>query len=216
MKKFAVVLAGCGVYDGAEIHEAVLTLLAIHIQGCSYQIFAPDVDQYHVINHLTGDAMPEKRNVLIESARIARGKILPLTNFSASDYDVLIFPGGFGVAKNLCNYAFKDHECTVHPEVASTINDMYKAGKPIGSLCISPVMLAKVIGNKIQLTIGNDESTANDIIKMGAIHQKTGHNEVIIDQKHKVVTSPCYMLNANIEHIYQGTSNAVKALIDLC
>jgi len=213
-KKFAVVLAGCGVYDGAEIHEAVMTLYAIDRIGSRYQVFAPDVMQHHVINHLTGQPSEEKRNVLAEAARIARGKIQPLKEFRASDFDILILPGGFGAAKNLCSFAFDGPDCTVNPDVEQAILSMHKANKPIGALCIAPVILAKVLGN-VKLTIGQDTETAAAVVKLGATHQPTHHREVVVDKANKVVTSPCYMLDASITDIAEGARLAVEALVAL-
>ena len=138
MKKFAIVLSGCGVYDGAEIHEAVTAMLAVSRKGHSYQMFAPDISQHHVVNHLTGGEMPEKRNVLVESARIARGNIKNLASFDPSQYDVLLFVGGFGAAKNLSDFAFKGEDYTVIDQVAKSIKSMHRAGKPIGAMCVSP------------------------------------------------------------------------------
>jgi len=212
MKKFAVILAGNGVFDGAEIHEATLTLLSIMQNGGSYEIFAPDIAQHHVINHLTGKEMPEQRNVLIEAARIARGKIFPLKDFRASDFDAIIFPGGFGVAKNLCNFAFKGADCQVNAEVEKAILDMHRQKKPIGALCISPVVVSKVLGD-VELTIGSDPGTITGIEKMGSKHIKTTHGEVVHDTRHHVFTTPCYMLDANILQIYDGTSNIVQAMM---
>jgi enhancing lycopene biosynthesis protein 2 len=216
MKKVAVVLAGCGVFDGAEIHEAVLTLLAINKLGAEYVIFAPDKEQHHVVNHFTHKETSEKRNVLVEAARIARGKISPLKDFKSADFDALVFPGGFGVAKNLCTFAFDGADQKVDPEVEQVIRMMLNAEKPIGAMCISPVILAKVIGNQVKLTIGNDKSTSAAVIKMMADHQNTTHGEVVIDKKFKVVTTPCYMLDASILQIQQGTENLIKALLELC
>jgi enhancing lycopene biosynthesis protein 2 len=213
-KKIAVILAGCGVYDGAEIHEATLTLYAIVKHGAIYDIFAPDIMQHHVINHLTGEEMNEQRNVLIESARIARGKISPLSKFRSADYDAVIFPGGFGVAKNLSTFAFDGVNLKVLPEVEKAIKDMVQAGKPIGALCISPVILAKVLGN-VELTIGQDQGTASSVEKLGAKHITTGHGDIVVDTKYKVVTTPCYMLDANIVQIAEGAENVVKAILDL-
>jgi len=213
MKKFAVILAGCGVYDGAEIHEAVMTLYAIARQGASYECFAPDVKQHHVVNHLTGKEMPESRNVLVESARIARGKIRPLNSLEVRSFDAVIFPGGFGVAKNLCTYAFDGADCKVNPQVAEVIREAVSLRKPIGALCISPVMLAKVLG-EVDVTIGQDPGTARAIEKMGAHHKPTTHGQVIIDQKHKVFTTPCYMLDATITDIADGAGNIVKAMLE--
>ncbi len=213
-KKFAVVLSGSGVYDGSEIHESTLTMLEIMKNGGEYDIFAPDIDQHHVINHITGEEMTETRNVLIESARIARGNIKDLKAFHSVEYDALIFPGGFGAAKNLSDFAFKGENCTVNPDVESAIRSMIKAEKPIGALCISPVLLAKILG-KVQLTIGEDAGTAGAIESMGAVHQKTNHGEVVIDANYKIATTPCYMLDANILEISEGAENIVKAVIKL-
>lgn len=213
-KKIAVVLAGCGVFDGAEIHEATLTLYSIKKNGASYEIFAPDIQQHHVINHITGEEMPETRNVLIESARIARGNIKSLSNFNAEDFDAIIFPGGFGVAKNLCDFAIKGNDCSVNEEVESVIKKMVELKKPVGALCISPVLLAKVLGN-VELTIGQDKGTAEAIEKFGASHKTTNHGEVIIDSNFKVATTPCYMLDASITDIAEGAENVVKAILEM-
>jgi enhancing lycopene biosynthesis protein 2 len=212
MKKFAVVLAGCGVFDGAEIHEAVLTLLAIAQQGASYDIFAPDVNQYHVINHLTHKEMPEKRNVLVESARIARGKIRPLSQFSASEYDALIFPGGFGAAKNLATIAFDGANAKVNPDVEAAVKAMHRAGKPIGALCIAPAVIAKIVSG-IEVTIGDDPGTIDAIRKMGGTHIETTHGEVVVDKKNKIFSTPCYMLDATIVDIYQGATNIINEIM---
>jgi enhancing lycopene biosynthesis protein 2 len=145
MKKIAVVLAGNGVYDGAEIHEATLTLLAIARNGAQYQCFAPDVEQAHVVNHLTGEEMPEKRNVLVEAARIARGNIKPLSEYNAKDFDAIVFPGGFGAAKNLCTFAFDGVDCKVNPDVEKAVRSTVAEEKPVGALCISPVLITKIL-----------------------------------------------------------------------
>jgi len=212
MKKFAVVLSGCGVFDGAEIHEATLSMYAIKKQGAEYEIFAPDIDQHHVINHITGDEMNEKRNVMVEAARIARGNIKPLSEFNAADFDAILFPGGFGVAKNLCTFAFEGADCKVDADTEKAIKGMHKAGKPIGALCISPVVVAKILGN-VELTIGQDKDTADAVEKMGAHHKQTNHGEVIIDAKNNVYTTPCYMLDANIVQIGEGAENIVRAIL---
>jgi len=213
-KKFAVVLAGCGVYDGAEIHEATLALYSIMKNGAAYDVFAPDIYQHHVINHLTGKEINEKRNVLIESARIARGKIKPLSEFKADNYDVLLFPGGFGVAKNLCDFAFKGSDCEINKDVEAAIMQMINRKKPVGAMCIAPVMLARLLKN-IVLTIGNDPGTSVNVEKMGAVHKVTTHGDVIIDKNYKVATTPCYMLDANILDIADGADKIVKALLAL-
>jgi len=213
MKKFAVVLSGSGVFDGAEIHEATLTMLAIKKQGAQYEIFAPDIPQHHVINHITGEEMDETRNVLIESARIARGQIKDLKLYDPNNYDALIFPGGFGAAKNLCDFAFKGADCTINPDVEKAILKTTGKNKPIGALCISPVIFAKVFGN-VEITIGQDPGTAEAIEKLGATHVKTTHGEVIIDEKNNLYTTPCYMLDANILDIAKGASNIVKVMLE--
>jgi enhancing lycopene biosynthesis protein 2 len=214
-KKFAVVLSGSGVYDGSEIHEATLTLLAIMKNGGTYQCFAPDIYQHHVINHLNGKEMKERRNVLVESARIARGDIKPLSAFDGKRFDALIFPGGFGAAKNLSTVAFEGADATVNPIVEKTVNQMLELKKPVGALCISPAFIAKIIGDNVEVTIGSDKATAETIEAMGAKHVVTTHGEVVIDKEHNVFTTPCYMLDATILDIERGAMNVVKAMMDV-
>jgi enhancing lycopene biosynthesis protein 2 len=213
-KKFAVVLSGCGVYDGAEIHEATMTLLAIVKNGAEYQCFAPDIPQHHVVNHITGQEMDETRNVLIESARIARGAIKPLSDFDAKDFDAIIFPGGFGAAKNLSTFAFDGPSCKVNENVEKVIKQMVELTKPVGALCIAPAVIAKVLGD-VEVTIGQDKGTAEAIEKMGGTHKSTNNGEVHIDSRYKVVTNPCYMLDATIVDVANGADNAVKAILGL-
>ncbi|MDR1055492.1 MAG: isoprenoid biosynthesis glyoxalase ElbB [Prevotellaceae bacterium] len=212
MKKFAVILAGCGVFDGSEIHEATLTLLAIKKAGHDYQVFAPDIPQYHVINHLKGKVTGEQRNVLLESARIARRQAKPLSQFIASEYDAMVFPGGFGAAKNLCDYAFKGAGCTVNAEVEKAVKDMHAAGKPIGAMCIAPVILARIFRGS-EVTVGAAGNDAANIEKMDARHVVTTHGEVVVDKSHKLYTTPCYMLDATIVQIAQGTENLINAML---
>jgi len=212
MKKFAVILSGNGVYDGAEIHEATLSMYAIKKQGAEYDVFAPDMEQHHVVNHLNGEEMNEKRNVLVEAARIARGDIKPLDQFDPADYDVLLMPGGFGAAKNLTTFAFDGPDCKVQPDVEKAINGMYRAGKPIAALCISPAVVARVLG-KGKMTIGQDEGTAEGIEAMGGVHETTNHGEVIVDEQNKLFTTPCYMLDADIVQIGDGAENIVRAVL---
>ena len=211
-KEFAVVLSGCGVYDGAEIHEATMTLLAIKEANADYQCFAPDIPRYHVINHLTGKEMNESRNVLVESARIARGDIKALSEFKATDYDALIFPGGFGAAKNLSTVAFDGPKATVNTEVESSIKQMLSLHKPIGALCISPAVIARVIQG-VEVTIGNDKETAETIEKMGSKHVVTTHGQVVHDHKYNVFTTPCYMLDATILDIKEDATVVVQEMI---
>jgi len=213
-KRFAVILAGCGVLDGAEIHEATLTLLAIAKAGASYECFAPDKEQAQVINHLTGEPTNEVRNVLVESARIARGKIKPLYLYEPEAFDAVIFPGGFGVAKNLCSLAFEGSDCTVDPEVELAVIASVEASIPIGALCIAPALIVKILPGA-DVTIGNDPKTVKVIEKMGGNHYETDLSQVIIDKKYKLVTAPCYMLDAHIQQIAECAQNVVNELIKL-
>ncbi len=213
-KRFAVILSGCGVFDGAEIQEATLTLLAIAKALGSYECFAPDKEQTQVINHLTGALMDEKRNILIESARITRGKIKPLYLYEPEKFDAVIFPGGFGVAKNLCTMAYDGSDCTVDPEVELAVIASVEASIPIGAMCIAPALITKILPGA-HVTIGNDPGTVEVIEKMGGIHHKTDLSQVIIDPKYKLVTTPCYMLDAHILEIATGTQNIVDELLKL-
>lgn len=203
--------------DGAELHEAVLTLLAIDRAGAEAVCMAPNIPQRHVINHLTGEeSQGEVRNVLVESARIARGKIRDIATVKASDIDALIFPGGFGAAKNLCDYAFKGPDCSVNPEVARLASEVHAAGKPIGTMCIAPVISAKLFGaEQPQITIGTDKNTAKDIEKMGAKHVPCPVSEFVVDTKRKLVSTPAYMLANSIKEAAEGIEKLVKAVIDL-
>lgn len=212
--KIAVILSGCGYLDGAEIHEATLTLLAIHRHGAEYSCFAPDIMQHHVVNHLTGQEMMEKRNVLVEAARIARGNIKPVSEFNGAEFDALVLPGGFGAAKNLCDYAFKGPDCRVDDGVSSAILAMHSQKKPIGALCISPVLLARLLPG-VQLTIGCDPDTAKHVEEMGAEHRQTDHTEIIVDTANRVVTTPCYMLDSRVDQIADGAENVIKALLEM-
>ncbi|MEI8033299.1 MAG: isoprenoid biosynthesis glyoxalase ElbB [Chlorobiaceae bacterium] len=217
MKKIGVILSGCGFLDGAEIQEAVLTLLAIDRARAEAACLAPNVDQHHVINHLTGEASPnESRNVLTESARIAKGKITDLKEISTLSLDALILPGGFGVAKNLSSFAFKGAECDVNAEVASAIQSFYKAGKPLGFICIAPAIAAKVLGReKIELTIGTDPETAESIEAMGAKHIPCPVWNSHISKKGKVVSTPAYMLGPTISEVAKGIDQLVADVIAL-
>jgi enhancing lycopene biosynthesis protein 2 len=212
MKTFAVILAGNGVFDGAEIHEAVLTLLAIDKLGASYKAFAPDIDQHHVIDHFTKKPATETRNVLSEAARLVRGQIQPLSEFDASQFDALILPGGFGAAKNLSTYAFDGPAMKVNPEVEKAILEMHRLKKPIGAMCIAPVILAKLFG-KVTITIGTDAATEKHVQEMGATNIRTSHGDVIADTKNKIFTTPCYMLDSSISQIALGTENLIRDML---
>lgn len=215
MKKFAVVLAGCGHKDGAEINEAVSLLLAIDQHRCEYQCFAPDRPQAEVIDHLAGKKVCNaKRNIMLEAARIARGNVLPLEAFKAEDYDALFFPGGFGAAKNLCDYAFKGAAMEVQPDVARVILEMHAAKKPIGAQCIAPVMLAKLIPG-VCVTLGAEGTPVTDEVRSwGANHVQTENGDVCADNENLVFTTPAFMLDATLKDIYDGAYNMVEAVID--
>lgn len=216
MTKVAVILSGCGVYDGAEINEAVLTLLCLEQQGASYQCFAPDREQMHVINHLTGEPVEgESRNVLVEAARIARGNIKPITEASAADYDALLVPGGFGAAKNLCDFAVAGAEMEVQGDFLALAQSFHQAGKPIGLICIAPVMAAAICGRGTQCTIGNDADTAAAIAAMGGEHLECPVTEARVDAARKMVTTPAYMLAGSVSEAYAGISDCVKEVLAL-
>lgn len=212
--RIGVVLSGCGNQDGAEIHESVLTLWAIHKQGADYQCFAPNIPQHHVLNFITGEQLPEQRNVLVESARIARGDIKDLKDFDPEDFDAVIFPGGLGAAKNLSTFAFDGPHCVVNEDVERVVREMAAERKPIGALCIAPAVIAKILGD-VKVTVGQDRSAADALKQMGATIQETTHGEIVVDTGKKIVTTPCYMLDARVDQIAEGAENLVKAVIGL-
>lgn len=214
-KKVAVILSGCGVFDGSEINEAVLTLLAIDKMNAQSVCFAPNIEQKEVINHLTQEPMRQKRNVLEESARIARGKIQDLRQFQAHEFDALIFPGGFGAAKNLSDFADKGESCQVLPQVAQAVKAMAQANKPVGFICIAPAMIPLLYPQGIQLTIGNDETVAKKLVKMGAEHVQCSVEQTVVDRQHKVVSTPAYMLAQRLSEAAQGIENLVKEILAL-
>jgi enhancing lycopene biosynthesis protein 2 len=215
-KKIGVVLSGCGVYDGSEIHEAVLTLLAIDRNGAEALCMAPDIELDEV-DHLTGQPTGAKRNVLVESARIARGKIINITDVKAADLDAIIFPGGFGAAKNLCDFALKGAGASIQPEVARILKEMAAAKKPIGAICIAPAVVAATLGKEYapELTIGNDEGTAAAINATGSRHMICPVKEFVVDSKNRIVTTPAYMLAGCISEAAEGIEKAVKAVIEM-
>ncbi len=216
-KKVGVVLSGCGVYDGAEIHESVITLLALDKAGAKVICMAPDVSQMHVINHMKGEpAAGETRNILIESARIARGEIKNMKDVTAADLDALIFPGGFGAAKNLCTFAVDGVDCKVNAEVERLVNEMHRAKKPIGFICIAPAMAAKILGShQPKLTIGSDPGTAQAIEKMGGKHVECTVYEAAVDDVNKVVSTPAYMLGPSIAHVAKGIEKCVEQVLKI-
>ena len=219
MKKVAVILSGCGVFDGSEIHEACAALLALHRLDAEAVICAPIGPQMQVVNHLTQkpDSGPD-RDILEESARIARGEIVPLDELDPIIVDAVLLPGGFGAAKNLCNFATEGADCTVNPVVESFLKETHTLGKPIGAMCIAPVILAKVFGNKLgpSLTIGNDPGTAAAIEDMGAVHVNCLASESVVDQENKIVTTPAYMSAKNIGEVFDGALGFVEKLLALC
>ena len=214
-KKIAVILSGCGVYDGAEVHESVITLLRLDQRGAQVQCFAPNISQLHVINHLTGEEMPESRNVLVESARIARGNIKDIREASVEDFDALIVPGGFGAAKNLSNFAIEGAGCTVQPDVLALTEAFAEAGKPVGLICISPALAAKIYGPGVTCTIGNDADTAAAMNKMGATHAECAVTDIVEDKARKLVSTPAYMLAQSISEAASGINKLVDRVLEL-
>ncbi len=216
-KRVGVVLSGCGVYDGAEIHESVVTLLALDRIGAEAVICAPDIPQMHVIDHLSGEVVEgEERNVLVESARIARGQIRDVAAVQAAELDALILPGGFGAAKNLCDFAVKQADCSVNSGVARLMREVHEQGKPVAAMCIAPAVLAKVLGEeKPEVTIGTDEGTAGALEAMGAKHVSCSIDECVVDRNLKLITSPAYMLAGSISKAAKGIEKTVATLIEM-
>lgn len=213
MKKVAVILAGCGTIDGSEINETVTLLLALDQHDIKYQTFAPDENQFEVCNHVTGQRTNEKRNMMVEAARIVRGKILPLSRFNANDFDALLFPGGSGAAKNIFTYAHDGINFKVNKEVEKAIKDIHAQGKPIGAMCIAPLMVAKVLGN-VNVTMGSGNCRqAKELPIIGCKHTETTHGGVAIDKENKIYSTPCFMLDASLKDVYQGAWNLVEAMI---
>lgn len=215
MKKIAVVLSGCGYLDGSEITETISLIISLNQAGAEVHCFAPD-KSFSVTNHISKDMMNEDRNVLVEAARICRGEIKNLSNLSASNFDALAFPGGFGAAKNLSNWAEKGAQCEVLPDLKKIILDFYEASKPIGAICIAPVLLARVLGHKNPtLTIGNDLATAVEIQKTGAIHEECPVNDYITDRETKIVTTPAYMYDdAKPHEVFAGIFGLAHELVE--
>ncbi|WP_457642545.1 isoprenoid biosynthesis glyoxalase ElbB [Persephonella sp.] len=214
--KVGVLLAGCGVFDGAEIHEATLTLYFLDKEGVEIVCMAPNIPQKEVINHLTGDKVDENRNVLVEAARIARGDIKDINEVSADDIDALIMPGGYGVAKNFSNFLERGAEADVIPEVKRLLVEMFEKGKPIGAVCISPVIVAAALKEaKAKLTIGSDEQVAKAIESMGQQHLVCPVSEALVDEEHKIVSTPAYMEGKTIKDVAEGIEKLVKEVIRL-
>ncbi|MGG5287984.1 isoprenoid biosynthesis glyoxalase ElbB [Pseudomonas shirazensis] len=214
-KKVAVILSGCGVYDGAEIHESVITLLRLDQRGAQVQCFAPNIPQLHVIDHLTGEQTSETRNVLVESARIARGRVKDIREADVSEFDALIVPGGFGAAKNLSNFAVEGDKCTVQPDVLALAEAFAEAGKPVGLMCISPALAAKIYGPGVVCTIGNDAGTSAAVVKMGGTHEECDVHDIVEDTQRKLVTTPAYMLATSISDAASGIYKLVDRVLEL-
>ena len=214
--KIGVVLSGCGVKDGSEIHEAVSILIALDRRGARFVCMAPNVPQTDTVNHLTGKPSGERRNVLEESARIARGKVRDITTVKAEELDGLVFPGGFGAAKNLSTFAAEGPNCRVNEQVKRLLREMHGAGKPIGLACIAPVIAARFFGGRgatPRLTIGTDRTTAAAIEKMGGRHQDTDPTGVCVDEDNRLVTTPCYMNDVGPWTVYQGAEKMVEQVL---
>lgn len=221
--KVAVVLAGCGVYDGTEIHEASAALVHLSRADAAVSIFAPNIPQMHVIDHTKGAPAEEKRNVLCESARIARGNIKPLTDLVASNFDALIFPGGFGAAKNLSDFAVAQDKMQLNADVERVLQEFHGAKKPIGLCCIAPVLAARAIPG-VEVTVGGDAEqdgrwpyagTAGAITAMGAKHVVKDATEAHTDEANRVVTSPAYMCNTELHHVFDSVGAMVSGVLQL-
>lgn len=215
MKKIAVILSGSGVFDGAEIHESVLALHAIEKQGASWHCFAPNIEQLHVINHITGEEMAETRNVLTEAARIARGNIEDVAKLNAEEFDALLLPGGFGAAKNLTDFAVNGAECSINTHVASACRAFAQARKPAGYLCIAPAIIPMIYDSGVKGTIGNDEATASAFNTLGGEHITCEVDDIVFDEEHKVLSTPAYMLAGNISQAASGIEKLVSKLVEV-
>lgn len=215
-KRVAVVLSGCGVYDGAEVYESVLTLLHLSQAGAEVQCFAPDIPQLHVVNHLNGEVMAgETRNVLVEAARVVRGQIKPVTEACVEDFDALIVPGGFGAAKNLCDFAVNGAAMTVQKDFLAFARAMHAANKPIGLICIAPTMAAAICGAGTKTTIGHDADTAAAVNATGAQHCPCEVQDTCVDREKKLVTTPAYMLAHSIAEANAGIGKLVAEVLAL-
>ncbi|WP_112479663.1 isoprenoid biosynthesis glyoxalase ElbB [Vibrio variabilis] len=215
MKKIAVILSGSGVFDGAEIHESVLALHAIEKAGATWHCFAPNVEQYHVINHITGEEMEESRNVLVEAARIARGNIEDVEKLNVDDYDALLVPGGFGAAKNLTDFAINGAECSINASVASACRAFKQANKPAGYLCIAPVIIPMIYPESVSGTIGSDTGTAEGFNALGGRHIECSVDDFVYDENNKVLSTPAYMLANSISEAASGIDKLVSKLVSL-
>ena len=213
MTKVGVVLSGCGMYDGSEVHEATLTLFFLDRAGAEIVCVAPDIRQAQVVDHVSGNPTGEARNVLVEAARIARGDIRDIRQVGADDFDALIVPGGLGASKNLCDFLSRGADCVVNPELERLIREMHKAGKPQGFICIAPVIAARVLQAKV--TIGTDKDVAAAVEKMGGRHIACAVGEIAVDDDRKVVSTPAYMLGPTISSIAVGIEKLVSRVLEI-
>lgn len=214
--KVGVILSGCGFLDGSEIHEATLTLLFLDRSGAEAVCIAPDVNQSDVVDHFAQKATGQIRNVLTEASRISRGDIKNIKDVDTSSLDALIFPGGYGAAKTICDFASRGAECAVNPEVERVIIEMHRAGKPLGFICIAPVIAAKVLGAlHPELTIGNDKATIGALMKMGARHKICGVDDIVVDGKNKIISTPAYMLGPSISYVASGIEKLVLKVLEM-
>ncbi len=216
MKKIAVLFSGAGVFDGSELHEAVLALLCLTQSGASYQCFAPNIPQFHVVDHLTGEVVEgETRNVLVEAARIARGDIKSTADLNIEEFDGLVVPGGFGAAKNLCNFAIAGSDCEIAPTVKTFISEFIDASKPVGFICIAPMLIPQLYQAGTRGTIGDDVGTVQAFNAMGGEHIEAKVDEIVVDEANKIVSTPAYMLAQNIAEAHCGISKLVTKVLEL-
>ena len=216
-KRIGVLLSGCGVMDGSEIHEATLALYFLDKRDAEIVCMAPNKDQFDVVNHIESGPVQEKRNVMVEAARIARGKIRDVKTVRAEEIDAIVIPGGFGAAKNLCTFAKDGPNCKVDENVARLLRELHQAKKPIAALCIAPAVIAKLFGADLspEITIGTDPGTASALEKMGAKHKNAKVNEIVVDDRNKIVTTPCYMMAQSIKEVGEGVEKAVAKIMDM-
>lgn len=220
MPTVAVVLAGCGKADGSEIHEAVSCLIHLSRHGAEYRCFAPDKPQADVVNHATGTPAQETRNVMVEAARISRGEISPLSKLDPSRFDAVVFPGGFGAAKNLCTFAKDGPNCAVDADVERVVRGFRAQKKAIGMCCIAPVIAAKVLGKGAggggcQVTIGSDAGTAGAVAAMGSTNVAKGATEAVVDEANRLATTPAYMCDASVHEVFTGIGKMIDAVVQL-
>ena len=218
MPQIGVLRAGCGAQDGSEIHESVITLLALDRAGVDVRIMAPDMDQFHVVNHFNGDTIGSSRNILVEASRIARGNIVPVGTVNGDDLDALIFPGGTGMAKNLFDYSMTGPNCTVFSDVERLARVIFEAGKPLGAICIAPVMVAKILqnmGRKGKVTGGCNEQINADIQTMGIEAEQAGAEDIVVDEKNKIVSTPAYVEANSIMEAAEGIEKLVSKVLEM-